>query len=156
MIEFENTVTIERPVEEVFAFVADFENVPRWNYFVRRVERQTEGALGEGTTFHQVRKTDEQTFQITEYAPNQRVVIETLPGSSPQFEMCFLFEADAGRTRVVDAWKLQLDVSPVLELLGRKKVKTAVAENLGKLKELLETGSTQLQDGRRSEVRRSA
>ncbi len=31
METFENTVMIRRPAEEVFAFLADFENVPRWN-----------------------------------------------------------------------------------------------------------------------------
>jgi len=31
-MEFKNTVTIRRPAEDVFAFLADFENVPRWNH----------------------------------------------------------------------------------------------------------------------------
>jgi uncharacterized protein YndB with AHSA1/START domain len=34
MASFENTVIIRRPVEEVFSFLADFENVPRWNYAI--------------------------------------------------------------------------------------------------------------------------
>jgi len=34
MATFENTVTIQRPVEDVFAFLADFENVPTWNYAI--------------------------------------------------------------------------------------------------------------------------
>ena len=34
MASFENTVTIRRPVEDVFAFLADFENVPTWNYAI--------------------------------------------------------------------------------------------------------------------------
>ena len=29
MTSFENTVTIRRPVADVFAFLADFENVPQ-------------------------------------------------------------------------------------------------------------------------------
>jgi len=29
MASFENTVIIRRPVEEIFAFLADFENVPK-------------------------------------------------------------------------------------------------------------------------------
>jgi len=34
MATFENTVTIQRPVEDVFAFLADFEYVPTWNYAI--------------------------------------------------------------------------------------------------------------------------
>jgi uncharacterized protein YndB with AHSA1/START domain len=30
MASFGNTVTIRRPVADVFAFLADFENVPAW------------------------------------------------------------------------------------------------------------------------------
>ena len=49
---------------------------------------------------------------------------------------------------MVDEWELDLGRGPLVELLGTGRVKSAVAENLGKLKELLETGETQLQDGR--------
>jgi uncharacterized protein YndB with AHSA1/START domain len=31
MQTFQNTVTIARPVGEVFAFLADLRNIPRWN-----------------------------------------------------------------------------------------------------------------------------
>jgi uncharacterized membrane protein len=34
MASFENIVKIRRPVEDVFAFLADFENVPAWNYAI--------------------------------------------------------------------------------------------------------------------------
>jgi uncharacterized membrane protein len=32
MLEFENTVYIDRPIGEVFTFLSDFENIPKWNY----------------------------------------------------------------------------------------------------------------------------
>jgi uncharacterized membrane protein len=31
MATFHNTVTIARPTDEVFAFLADFSNIPAWN-----------------------------------------------------------------------------------------------------------------------------
>ena len=34
MASFENTVTIRRPIAAVFAFLADFENIPAWNYAI--------------------------------------------------------------------------------------------------------------------------
>jgi Polyketide cyclase / dehydrase and lipid transport len=40
---FENTVTIERPAEDVFAFLADFENVPTWNYAVEETTKTSPG-----------------------------------------------------------------------------------------------------------------
>ncbi len=39
MQSFTNTVTIERPIEDVFAFLADFENVPTWNRAIEATTR---------------------------------------------------------------------------------------------------------------------
>jgi uncharacterized membrane protein len=34
VLEFENTIPIDRPIDEVFAFLSDFENIPKWNYYL--------------------------------------------------------------------------------------------------------------------------
>ena len=34
MATFQNTVTIRRPIEDVFGYLADFENIPAWNYAI--------------------------------------------------------------------------------------------------------------------------
>jgi uncharacterized protein YndB with AHSA1/START domain len=36
MDAFQNTVTIARPADEVFAFLADRRNIPQWNYAIAR------------------------------------------------------------------------------------------------------------------------
>ena len=51
---------------------------------------------------------------------------------------------------MADDWKLQTGGSGVVEKLAASTVKTAVFDNTVRLKELLETGSTVLQDGRRA------
>jgi uncharacterized membrane protein len=35
-MDFTNTVSIDRPAEEVFRFVSDLENVPQWKYAVSK------------------------------------------------------------------------------------------------------------------------
>jgi hypothetical protein len=47
-------VVIARPVAEVFAFVADFENLPRFCATSAEVHKVTPGAIGRGTVFRQV------------------------------------------------------------------------------------------------------
>ncbi len=148
MMNFENTILIRCPVEKVFSFVADFENVPKWNYYVVSVRKLSEGPIGEGTVYHQIRKSDQQDFRVGEYQPNATIAVETTPGSQLQFERRFVFEPVEGGTKLVDTWKLDLGRNPLIQRLGAFKVKSAVAANLEKLKELLETGRTQLQDGR--------
>lgn len=148
MLSFENTIDIRRPVAEVFAFVADFENVPRWNYYVISVQRLSPGPVATGTRYQQRRKTDQQQFTVTVYEPNRRVAVQTTPDSRPQLAMDFELEPVEGGTRLHDRWELETGLPGLVERVTRGQVQTAVAQNLEKLKELLETGRTRLQDGR--------
>jgi uncharacterized membrane protein len=148
VLEFENTIPVDRPIDEVFAFLSDFENIPKWNYYVLEVRQLSESPIGIGTTYHQVRKTDQQDFQIIEFEPNNTVAVKTLPQSSPSFERRFTLYEEGDTTRVRDQWKLDTGRPALLERLARGRVKSAVSENLTKLKELLQEGRVVLQDGR--------
>jgi uncharacterized membrane protein len=148
VLQFENTIPIERPIDEVFAFLSDFENIPKWNYYVLEVRQLSESPTGIGTTYHQVRKSDEQDFRITEFEPNNTVAVKTLPQSSPSFERRFTLYEEGDTTRIRDQWKLDTGRPALLERLAHGRVKSAVSENLSKLKELLQEGRVVLQDGR--------
>lgn len=56
MIDLETTVEIARPPAEVFAFVADQTNGPRWQAGLAEVRRLTGGPLGVGTEHEFVRR----------------------------------------------------------------------------------------------------
>ena len=148
MIEFINEVEVHLTPREVFEFIADFENAPKWNYFVTDVKKRSSGPIGVGTVFDQTRKTDGQSYQITDLIPDRRVEVATTPGSTPAFTMRYDFESTPDGTRLTDHWRLQSGHNPLFERLGERRIRAAVAENLGKLKQLLETGTTTLQDGR--------
>lgn len=152
MLEFSNTLFIERPREDVFAFLGKLENVPKWNYYVLQVQKLTPGPVGVGTKYHQVRKTDEQTLVIREFEPPHSLVVETMPESRPKLEMRFSLQSEGTGTRLDDYWKLDTRQPALLEKLVGGKVKAAVADNLRMLKELLETGAVVLQDGRQVSV----
>jgi Polyketide cyclase / dehydrase and lipid transport len=148
MLEFENTIAIERPIDELFAFLSDFENIPKWNYYVLEVRQLSESPIGIGTTYHQVRKTDQQDFHIIEFEANHRVAVKTVSQSSPRFERRFTLYEEGVTTRIRDQWKLDTGRPALFERLARGRVKSAVSENLSKLKELLQEGRVVLQDGR--------
>jgi len=150
VLEFENTITIDRPIDEVFAFLSDFENMPKWNYHVLEVRNLSERQISVGTTYHQVRKTDQQDFRIIEFELEHTVAVKSLPQSSPSFERRFTLYEEGNTTRIRDQWKLDTGRPALLERLGRGRVKSAVAENFAKLKELLEEGRVVLQDGRQA------
>jgi uncharacterized membrane protein len=148
MLHFKNKSEINRPVADVFLFISNFENMPKWNYFVLEVRKLSEGSIGLNTTFRQVRKTDTQEYRITEFEPNSRVTVETVPPYSKLVMRFTLEQANNNHTLLTDEWELDTGKPAFVERLAGGNVKSAVAENLQKLKQLLETGKVTLQDGR--------
>lgn len=69
--QFEGTVEIDRPVAEVFAFLAAGTNDPKFSPRVQRIEKTTEGPVGVGTVFASTVKdaglTTKREFRITEF-----------------------------------------------------------------------------------------
>ena len=74
---FEATVAIDRPVEEVFAFLADGENDPKFSPRVLEIAKTTEGPPGAGTVYASTVKDagmkTKREFRITEFEPPTRI-----------------------------------------------------------------------------------
>jgi uncharacterized membrane protein len=147
-MKFRNVIEIKAPLAEVFAFVADMRNIPKWNYYVTRVIQENGDGPAPGARYHQTRKTDSQRYEITHYEQGRGLTIQTLPGSSPELKRQLRFESIPGGVRLVDQMSLRTRFPGILESLAVGRARTAVGENLGKLRELMEGGRTQLQDGR--------
>jgi Pirin C-terminal cupin domain/Polyketide cyclase / dehydrase and lipid transport len=72
MATFENTMMIRRSPKDVFAFLADFENIPTWNYAIVETKKTSPGPVGVGTTYRQLRSIpsrSEEGFQVTVFEP---------------------------------------------------------------------------------------
>jgi uncharacterized membrane protein len=147
MLTIDVQTQIQRPIDEVFAFLAHFTYMPLWNYYVRSVTRVTEGPLEVGSIFDQVRKTDRQRYVITEFLPDQQIAMRTLPPARP-LTLRFHLAPDAQGTQVTETWELDTGLPGLLERLAQSRVRAAVAKNLAVLTTLLETGEAQLPDGR--------
>jgi uncharacterized protein YndB with AHSA1/START domain len=82
----ENTVVIRRPTAEVFGFLADLENLPRWNYAIVETHKISQGPVGVGTIYQQVRSVpsrSEERFEVTAYNPPRHLEIRANSGRSP-------------------------------------------------------------------------
>jgi uncharacterized protein YndB with AHSA1/START domain len=104
MAKMEATVTIARPVEEVFRFfLALDENAPKVDPSAGSVVKSPEGPSGPGTTFRfrqqSLGKVRETTTRFTGVEPNRRIEFEAEIG--PMRPQCDLtFEQTDGGTRV--------------------------------------------------------
>ncbi|MGB3717132.1 MAG: SRPBCC family protein [Candidatus Promineifilaceae bacterium] len=56
MTRVETSVVVNRPSEEVFAFVADVENNPLWQSGMQEAKITFEGPIDVGTTYSQLAK----------------------------------------------------------------------------------------------------
>ena len=144
----QNEIEIRKSINEVFEFVADMRNMPKWNYFVTMVSQENGDGPKLGACYYQKRKTDSQRYEIIHYEPGQSLIIKTIPGSSLMFERHLCFDATDNGTRLIDEMTLRTGYPGIFEHLVVGRTRRAVAKNLGKLKELLEYGQTQLQYGR--------
>jgi uncharacterized membrane protein len=143
--EFSNQLVINRPIDEVFSFLSNFENMPKWNYYVMSVTKTSGGSIGVGTTFHQVRKSDQQDYRVTELKHPNIISIETLPPER-HWVMQFKLEQQGESTILVDS--VRVKAPWLIGLFVKEKIRKAVEQNLFKLKMLLEKGTVTLQDGR--------
>jgi uncharacterized protein YndB with AHSA1/START domain len=138
---FENTVMINRPTPEVFAFLADLENIPRWNYAIVETHKVSQGPVGVGTIYRQVRsvpRRSEERFEVTAYDPPRRLEIRGRLGPFPS-RLSYALDAIPEGTRVTNAVELELrGPGRLLGPVAVPRVRDAVAANLQKLKELLE------------------
>jgi carbon monoxide dehydrogenase subunit G len=74
---FEGSTVIDRPIEAVFAFLADGENDPTFSPRVQEIHKATDGPVGVGTVFASTVKdagmTTRREFELTEFAPPTRI-----------------------------------------------------------------------------------
>jgi carbon monoxide dehydrogenase subunit G len=75
--QFEGTSEIERPIEEVFAFLADGENDPKFSPRVLKMEKKTDGPTALGTVYASTVKdagmTSSREFRISEFQSPNRI-----------------------------------------------------------------------------------
>lgn len=141
-VQFANAIEINRPIEEVFAYLADFENIPAWNYAIVETEKTSEGPVGIGATFRQVRSVPshgEETFEVTDYRPHQSV---TISGTLGPFTGDLRYQLDPieSGTRLTNEVDLQpRGIAGLVGQLAGSRVKDAVAANLNELKRILES-----------------
>jgi uncharacterized protein YndB with AHSA1/START domain len=141
MIDETHTVTINRPVNEVFDFVANPSNEPDWHYDVKEVLRSQNGAYELGETFQWVIKfggSKTYTLEITALEPNRFIQITTREGPV-QPVLTHTFQPDGDGTRYTR--RIRFETRGLLRVMAPLMVRinnpnTRWAENL---REVLES-----------------
>jgi uncharacterized membrane protein len=146
MVRVEESVTIDRPVEEVFAYLADIEKQPEWVSSLLESTKSSDEPTGEGTKYRQKAKIlgrrFESTNEVTAYEPPH--VYEFQATSGPMHvRIRFTLTSEGQETRVLEVaegesggfFKL---ADPIIARTMKKQLQA----DLETLKTMLEGGVT--------------
>ncbi|MBI1802259.1 MAG: SRPBCC family protein [Chloroflexi bacterium] len=147
MIPFQTAITINRPVDQTFRFVADMNNSAQWMGGVTSATAVVENPSGIGSRYRVVGQTGpwrfDTLFEVTEYERDRKIAIRTASASPLQFEGRWVFEpAGPSATQLTASGVVQLSgLWRLLEPLFAGEVKNGEANELKKIKSLLEANA---------------
>ena len=143
MITFETDVRIDRPIDEVFAYVSEPLNFLDWNSAVQAVCKTSAGEDGERSTYVMERELPTgRAINKLEVVASERptdFAIRATAGPTP-FVYRYRFAADNDETVVQLDAEIELHgATALLPQLARRAVKKGVEDNFATLKQILET-----------------
>jgi carbon monoxide dehydrogenase subunit G len=156
MATITQSVTVNRPVEEVWAFLSDFENTTRWSRGVLEARQTSDGPLRVGSILQTVvkafgrRRTAD--YLVTEYEPNRVFAFAVTAGPMTSRARYSVEPAGAGTRLTVSG---EAEATGLLRLLAPILVRTVERhsqDDLFNLKRILEASVPANQD----QVRRPA
>jgi uncharacterized membrane protein len=142
VIAFETGVRIDRPIEDVFVYVSDPLNFPRWNSAVEAVLKTSADQNGVASTYSMERELPSgravNELEVVASEPLREFAIRSTAGPTP-FLYRYRFSAENGETVVtLDAEVEMPGPAALLPQLARRLVKKGVNDNLATLKRILE------------------
>ena len=137
-MNYEHELEIERSPEDVYAFLAQPENLPRWQSDVLEVRRESETRFVEVRTF--VGRRIESTLEVTAATPGGEYSLRSVAGPVRFSVRHFLEPAGESRARLRVVGEAEA-VGGLFKLGGRLLKRAAerrVREDFDRLKTLLE------------------
>ena len=143
MTRIEQSVVIDRPIEEVFAYVTDYDTHLQWQSGVIEAKVTSEGTVGVGSHYTYVmqllgRRLDT-AGEITAHEAPTKHAWKATSAPFPVFEGAFVLEAVDGSTEVTLGAEVEPEgffklAEPLVVRMTRRQLETS----LNNLKDLLE------------------
>jgi uncharacterized membrane protein len=145
LIRVDLTVQVNRPVEDVFAYITDPANLGAWQTNLVSVTKETQGPVRSGTRFREVRRapfgrTVEAIVEVSGFEENRRFDLRIVSGPLP-IDGRNEFSAVDGATRIefVAEGELRGPLRLVGPVLGRL-LHRQFDGDYARLKDALESG----------------
>jgi uncharacterized membrane protein len=131
-VHIEGEIVIHRPIDEVFDFVADERNQPRYNPRMVRAEQISPEPIGVGTRFEAETKaggrSTTMTIEVTAYERPRRIANSTHLANM-EIDGTLTFDPVPAGTRMRWSWELEPQgplklVTPLIAHIGRRQEMT--------------------------------
>src|SRR5688572_3998586 len=137
MINLDLGTLIDKPVQDVFAFVANPNNMSKWNSAVVSLQQITPGAVGVGTRFKSVGEAMghriEGELQVVTYEPDTKCGFQMQAGPM-QMNLTLSFKPVGTGTKLsLNAQGNPAGIFKLAEGVLAGRVKTLMEENLKRL-----------------------
>ena len=133
---------IARPADEVFSFLADASNNPRWQSGMQSCEWTDEPPIGTGSRYRQVAtfmgRPVVSVFEVSEFEPGRTIRIDTLESTFPISVIRTVTPIDSDRCAVTADISGGPNVPRVLQPLVRRLAQRSVDRDYDRLVALLE------------------
>ena len=139
----EQSIEIGRPLPEVFDYVADVTNYPRWMAHVLEVRKESAGAPQRGDRFtvaiRSVGRRFDTPYERISSEPNRHCTDRAVGGPVPDQQWRTVFSEGPEGTRVTRAVNAKMDgLLTLLEPVQRRAAERQLRKDLEVLKEVLE------------------
>jgi hypothetical protein len=147
MARAEHSVVVERPPDEVFAYLSDPDKLPEWQASALEARQESPGLMTAGTRIREVRKflgkRMETVVEVTAYEPGKQFSLKVVSGPIP-FQVWQNLHAVEGGTKI----DVVIEGEPggffrLAEPLVVRAVGRELASNLATLKDVLESTTRQ-------------
>ena len=145
MLNVEYSVMINKPVEEVWNFLTDFQNTPKWDIGVIETKQTSPGVAGLGTTFQNIGpflgRNSVREYKVTELEPNHKVTVKlTTPTNIiKQAEVSYIFDPVNNGTKLTTNGVIEFSgFFKIIQPILLQRAMRDSQGDLGNLKHLLE------------------
>ena len=144
MITLRNQLDIDRSIAEVFDFIVNVENAPKWQPAVIETTRITDGPIRVGTQFREVAKfmgrNTNTICEVIELEPLKRFAFKGTSNGPVSYQSTYTFEANGNATRIAIVGNFRFKgVWRLLEPFIKGEVSKESAQELKEMKAAIES-----------------
>jgi uncharacterized protein YndB with AHSA1/START domain len=141
MASVASSITINQPVDKVFAYVTDVANHKAWQASILEAKVTPDGPIGVGSTYHYTSDVMghrmQSQMQVSAYEPNKKWSVTTVGVPTP-VETVYAFEAVGNTTHLTISMELTGGYPAAAEAMVKQQMQKSLDEQGSRIKQMVE------------------